>query len=172
MERVRQKRRRNERGEENILFCIYLLKGYDSMESSDEEMASQLAKKKKRVEGSAEGKAKKAEPKRKRWRKYFCITGILLMKRSSVDSLDEDSDEVAIQPAKPAVGKKKLSKSMKPASPPKAKKAMKYESDDMMDYDDLPKGPPRSRVARGAVKKYVEVLSSDGEEEGSMFVEE
>ena len=97
------------------------------------------------------------------------------MKRSSVDSLDEDSDEVSIQPAKPAVGKKKLSKSMKPASPPKAKKAMQYkdESDDMMDYDDLPKGPPRSRVARGAVKKYVEVLSSDGEEEeGSMFVEE
>ena len=100
-----------------------------------------------------------------------------------MDSSDEDSDE-AIQPTKkitevekPAAGKKKLSKSMKPASPPKAKKnAIKYddESDGIMDYDDLPKGPPRSRVARGATKKYVEVLSSDEDEEeqGSMFVDE
>jgi DNA topoisomerase II len=96
--------------------------------------------------------------------------------------LKEESDEMAIQPTekkaeveKPAVAKKKLSKSMKPASPPKAKKnAVKYEdeSDDIMDYDDLPKGPPRTRVARGAAKKYVEVLSSDEEEQGSLFVDE
>ena len=98
-----------------------------------------------------------------------------------MDSSNEESDKMAIQPTKrtevekPAAGKKKLSKSMKPASPPKAKKnAIKYdeESDGIIDYDDLPKGPPRSRVARGAAKKYVEVLSSDDEEEGSMFVDE
>lgn len=41
------------------------------MGSSDEEIASQLAKKKKRVEGSAVGKAKKAEPKRKRLEKIY-----------------------------------------------------------------------------------------------------
>ena len=97
-------------------------------------------------------------------------------------SSDEESDEVTIQPTKkktevekPAASKKKLSKSMKPASPPKAKKnAIKYdeESDGIVDYDDLPKGPPRSRVARGAAKKYVEVLSSDEDEDGSMFVDE
>ena len=97
-----------------------------------------------------------------------------------MDSSNEESDKMAIQPTKrtevekPAAGKKKLSKSMKPASPPKAKNAIKYdeESDGIIDYDDLPKGPPRSRVARGAAKKYVEVLSSDDEEEGSMFVDE
>jgi DNA topoisomerase II len=102
----------------------------------------------------------------------------------SVEFSDEESGAVATQPTKkrtgaerPAVGKK-LSKSMKPASPPKAKKtAIKYddESDDIMDYDDLPKGPPRSRVARGAAQKYVDVLSSDEDEdadEGSMFVDE
>ena len=99
-----------------------------------------------------------------------------------MDSSDEELDEVTIQPTKksaevekPAAGKKKLSKSMKPASPPKAKKnAIKYdeESDGIIDYDDLPKGPPRSRVARGAAKKYVEVLSSDEDEDGSMFVDE
>ena len=65
----------------------------------------------------------------------------------------------------------------KPAPPPKAKKNVdKYEeeSDGIVDYDDLPKGPPRSRVVRGAAKKYVEVLSSDEDEdeEGSMFVDE
>ena len=101
-----------------------------------------------------------------------------------MDSSNEESDEMAVQPTKKkktgvvAVGKKKLSKSMKPASPPKTKKNatnLKYdeESDGIVDYDDLPKGPPRSRVARGASKKYVEVLSSDEEEEdGSMFVDE
>lgn len=101
-----------------------------------------------------------------------------------MESSNEESDEMAIQPAKkrtevekPAAGKKKLSKSMKPASPPKAKRnAIKYdeESDGIVDYDDLPKGPPRSRVARGTAKKYVEVLSSEEEEEeeGSMFVDE
>ena len=106
------------------------------------------------------------------------------MKRSSADSSNEESDEMAIQPAKkrteakrPAVDKKKLSKSMKPASPPKTKKAPRYndESDDMtMDYDDLPQGPPRSRLVRGAAKKYVEVLSSDEEDEaeGFMFIDE
>ena len=76
---------------------------------------------------------------------------------------DEESGAVATQPTKrtgverPTVGKK-LSKSMKPASPPKAKKnAIKYDdgSDGITDYDDLPKGPPRSRVARGAAQKYV-----------------
>jgi DNA topoisomerase II len=98
-------------------------------------------------------------------------------------SSDEESDEITIQLTKkktkvekPVAGKKKLSKSMKPASPPKAKKnsnAIKYDEDSdgiIMDYDDLPKGPPRSRVARGAAKKYVEVLSSDEEEEGSIML--
>ena len=99
-----------------------------------------------------------------------------------MESSEEESVGIAIQPTKkrtevekPAVGKKKLSKSMKPASPPKAKNAIKYdeESDGIIDYDDLPKGPPRPRVARGAAKKYIEVLSSDEEEEeGSMFVDE
>ena len=97
-------------------------------------------------------------------------------------SNEESDDEMVIQPTKkrvevekPAAAKKKLSKNMKPASPPKAKKnAIKYdeESDGIIDYDDLPKGPPRGRVARGAAKKYVEVLSSDEDEEGSMFVDE
>lgn len=126
-----------------------------SVGSSDEEITSQPAKKTKGVEGSAVAKGKKAQPKQKS---------------------EDESDEMAIQPVKKAADKKKLSKRMKPASPPKAKKAMKYddESDGVMDYDDLPKGPPRSRAARVAPKKYVEVLSSDEDEieEGSMFVDE
>lgn len=93
-----------------------------------------------------------------------------------MDSSNEELDEIVIAPPTKnpeIVDKKKLSKSMKPASPPKAKKkAIKYdeESDGIMDYDDLPKGPPRSRVARGAPKKYVEVLSEGSE--GSMFIDE
>ncbi|PFH54688.1 hypothetical protein AMATHDRAFT_83127, partial [Amanita thiersii Skay4041] len=76
----------------------------------------------------------------------------------------------------------KLSKSMKPASPPKAKKGRgAVESDDdEMDYDDLPKGPGSrttgvKRAVRAAPKKYVEILSSDEEGGGgddSLFVDD
>jgi DNA topoisomerase-2 len=58
---------------------------------------------------------------------------------------------------------------MKPASPPKPKpkkapvKKWVDSSDDgdgdVMDYDDLPKPP--ARAARGAPKKYVEILTDD-----------
>ena len=103
------------------------------------------------------------------------INGIVLTEYNSVGSSDDEI--IMSQPAKKTKGIGG-SAVMKPA-PPKAKKnAIKYdeESDGIIDYDDLPKGPPRSRVARGAAKKYVEVLSSDEDEdedeEGSMFVEE
>lgn len=72
---------------------------------------------------------------------------------------------------KPTV--RKISKSMKPASPPKAKKRVVAESDDE-DYDSVPKAPPvraAGRAARGAVKKYVEILSDDEGSE-SLFVDD
>jgi DNA topoisomerase-2 len=99
----------------------------------------------------------------------------VLTEYNSIGSSDEETDEVLMsQPTKKTKGNGG-SAVTKPVPPPKAKKnAIKYdeESDGIIDYDDLPKGPPRSRVARGAAKKYVEVLSSDEEEEGSMFVDE
>lgn len=104
----------------------------------------------------------------------LAINRIVLTEHNSIGSSDEETDEITMsQPAKKTKGIGG-SAVTKPA-PPKAKKnAIKYdeESDGIVDYDDLPKGPPRSRVARGAAKKYVEVLSSDEDEEGSMFVDE
>jgi DNA topoisomerase II len=103
----------------------------------------------------------------------------VLTEYNSIGSSDEETDEMIMsQPAKKTkgIGGSAIKKS---APAPKAKKnAIKSdeESDGIVDYDDLPKGPPRSRVARGAAKKYVEVLSSDEDEdedgEGSMFVDE
>jgi DNA topoisomerase-2 len=71
---------------------------------------------------------------------------------------------------------RKISQSMKPASPPKPKKVVQKkwggtseddEDGDLMDYDDLPKPPARSavpaRAARGARKIYVEILTEDEE---------
>ncbi|TFK40935.1 DNA topoisomerase [Crucibulum laeve] len=78
---------------------------------------------------------------------------------------------------------RKISKSMKPASPPKLKKTVAKkkvvadsDSEDMIDYDDLPAPPARSapaaRAARGAPKKYVDVSDDDGDNDASMFVDD
>ena len=101
------------------------------------------------------------------------INGVVLTGYNSIGSSDDETDEIMSQPAKKAKGIG--GSAVKKPVPPKAKKnADKYdeESDGIVDYDDLPKGPPRSRIARGGAKKYVEVLSSDEDEEGSMFVDE
>jgi len=98
---------------------------------------------------------------------------------------DEESDGVAA--SKPAAKKtkitdflgkeapRKISKSMKPASPPKAKAKPKPSTvsdseDDMMDYE-VPKKTVPARTARAAPQKYIEI-ASDSEEsggDGSMF---
>ncbi|KAJ4485455.1 DNA topoisomerase II [Lentinula aciculospora] len=75
---------------------------------------------------------------------------------------------------------RKVSKSMKPASPPKSKKArpavIKSDSEDDMNlYDDLPKPPPRapsSRAARGKTKAYIDIASDEEEGDGSLFVDD
>lgn len=77
---------------------------------------------------------------------------------------------------------RKISKSMKPASPPKPKKAPPKKivdsSDDEMDYDAVPAAPTRaapSRPARAAPKKYVEIPSDEGEDtagDQSMFLDD
>jgi DNA topoisomerase-2 len=106
---------------------------------------------------------------------------------------DGESDEAATKPVKKkkttttengkagpsnnkALTQRKISKSMKPASPPKKslKRLVVSDSDsEMMDYDDLPKPPARAgsgmRAARGVAKKYVEIVS---DEEGSLFGDE
>ncbi|CAK5279846.1 unnamed protein product [Mycena citricolor] len=102
-------------------------------------------------------------------------------KRKSLDSA-VDSDDEPPRKKQAAVtdffGKetRKISKSMKPASPPKKKTAppKKVVDSDDEDEDDLvvAAGPSRARPARAAPKKYVEI--SDGEDEGddSMFVDD
>lgn len=115
-------------------------------------------------------------------------------KRKSPAISDGESDEAATKPVKkkktittesgkagPSNGKaaatqRKISKSMKPASPPKKslKRVVESDSDsEIMDYDDLPKPPARAasgmRAARGVAKKYVEIVS---DEEGSLFGDE
>lgn len=79
--------------------------------------------------------------------------------------------------AAPTTGRK-ISQSMKPASPPKPKARPKpkvdsdSEDDGFMDYDELPapkKVAPPARAARAAPKKYVEVISDDEGEEDSIF---
>jgi DNA topoisomerase-2 len=77
---------------------------------------------------------------------------------------------------------RKISQSMKPASPPKPKKAPpkrfidSEDEDENMDYDEVPKAPARSappaRAARGAPKKYIEVLSDDEGGDDSLFVDD
>lgn len=76
---------------------------------------------------------------------------------------------------------RKISKSMKPASPPKPKKAppkkLADSSDDEM-YDAVPQAPARtapSRPARAQPKKYVEILSDEDDDatgDQSMFMDD
>ncbi|KAF8213785.1 DNA topoisomerase [Mycena galopus ATCC 62051] len=115
---------------------------------------------------------------------------------TALDSDDEPPKKKA-SPSQPAVteffskagpsgasGKpeqRKISKSMKPASPPKPKKAppkkLVDSSDDDM-YDAVPVAPTRtapSRPARAAPKKYVEILSDEDDDatgDQSMFVDD
>ncbi|KAJ7139482.1 DNA topoisomerase II [Mycena epipterygia] len=118
---------------------------------------------------------------------------------SAVDSDEEPPKKKKASPAQPAVtdffskagpsgaaGKpepRKISKSMKPASPPKPKKAppkkLADSSDDEMNYDAVPAAPTRtapSRPARAAPKKYVEILSDEDDDDAtgdqSMFVDD
>ncbi|KAF9015391.1 DNA topoisomerase [Cyathus striatus] len=72
---------------------------------------------------------------------------------------------------------RKISKSMKPASPGKGKKKKKAvlsdSESDVVDYEDLPKAPVRG--GRGEAKKYIEIESDVemGEEgDDSLFVDE
>ncbi|KAJ6627017.1 DNA topoisomerase [Mycena sp. CBHHK59/15] len=125
-------------------------------------------------------------------------------KRKSLDT-EVDSDDVdkppkkkKASPSQPAVTdffskagpsetankpeQRKISKSMKPASPPKPKKAPPKKivdsSDDEMDYDAVPAAPVRtapSRPARSAPKKYVEILSDEDDDatgDQSMFLDD
>ncbi|KAJ7585672.1 DNA topoisomerase II [Mycena floridula] len=112
-------------------------------------------------------------------------------KRKSIDAADEDEDDNQEQPAakkgktaqaevtdffgkadaatKKAPAPRKVSKSMKPASPPKPKQKQVVidDSDDEIDYDALPKPPARTARARAPPKKsaYVDV-SEDDEDDG------
>lgn len=81
--------------------------------------------------------------------------------------------------AKKSTAVRKISQSMKPASPKLKKTVPKIvddDDDDDMDFDALPKPPPRTtapaRAARGATKKYVEILSDEDEGDASMFVDD
>lgn len=85
---------------------------------------------------------------------------------------------------------RRISKNMKPASPPKlkakpkvkAKSLSSSDDDDDYDYDALPvpkkSAPAPARAARktaAAAKKYIELTDDDeggGDEDGSMFVDE
>ncbi|KAJ7771941.1 DNA topoisomerase II [Mycena maculata] len=117
---------------------------------------------------------------------------------SAVDSDDEPPKKKKASPAQPAVTdffskagpsganskpeQRKISKSMKLASPPKAKKGPPKKildsSDDEMDYDAVPAALTRtapSRPARAAPKKYVEILSDEDDDatgDQSMFVDD
>ncbi|KAJ7171777.1 DNA topoisomerase II [Mycena crocata] len=121
-------------------------------------------------------------------------------KRKSLDSTVDSDDEPPKKkksPTQPAVTEffakagpsgaaskpeaRKISKSMKPASPPKPKKAppkrLADSSDEEMDYDEVPAAPARaasSRPARAPPKKYVEILSDDDDGTGdqSMFMDD
>ncbi len=92
------------------------------------------------------------------------------------------TDETSAQP-------RKVSKSMKPASPKakekrvaalKRKKIVESESeksdkDEGSDFDDLPKPPPRKNApgrAAAAKSKYVELSSDDENGDDSMFADD
>jgi DNA topoisomerase-2 len=96
-------------------------------------------------------------------------------KKAAVGKVTDFSDKAESATKKAAQVPRKISQSMKPASPPKPKKALVKkladssddEAGDLMDYDELPK--PRTlpaRPGRGAPKKYVEILSDDEDEDG------
>lgn len=117
---------------------------------------------------------------------------------SALDSDDEPPKKKKSSPAQPAVTdffakagpsgpaskpeQRKISKSMKPASPPKPKKGppkkIMDSSDDEIDYDSVPAAPVRtapSRPARAPPKKYVEILSDEDDDatgDQSMFVDD
>lgn len=95
---------------------------------------------------------------------------------------DEESDGVTS--SKPAAKKtkitgkeapRKISKSMKPASPPKATvkpkpkvSAVSDSDDDMIEYA-VPKKMVPARTARAAPQKYIEIGSEESGGDGSMF---
>ncbi|KAL0581404.1 DNA topoisomerase 2 [Marasmius crinis-equi] len=116
-------------------------------------------------------------------------------KRKSPDP-DEDDSEPAAKKSKVTeffgkagssgsaekAEKKTVAKSMKPRSPPKAKKAAPkvIKSDEDSDgnsdmYDDLPKPPPRAASSRnaarkGAAKTYIDISDGDSDDgDGSIF---
>ncbi|KAJ6569535.1 DNA topoisomerase II [Mycena capillaripes] len=116
---------------------------------------------------------------------------------SAVDSDDEPPKKKKTSPVQPAVTdffakagpsggsskpeQRKISKSMKPASPPKPKKAPPKKLADSSDediYDAVPEAPVRtapSRPARAPPKKYVEILSDEEDEatgDQSMFMDD
>ncbi|KAG5724754.1 DNA topoisomerase 2 [Termitomyces sp. T112] len=136
-----------------------------------------------------------------------------VMKRKSPTLVDEESDDLGNKPAAKkmkvtdffektvpkakeaaaAPTARKISKNMKPASPPKPKPKPQAKAkaralsesdddDDKFDYDNLPlpkKSAPRAaRTTAAAPKKYIELTDDDDEEEGggdedvSMFVDE
>ncbi|KAG7450762.1 type II DNA topoisomerase [Guyanagaster necrorhizus] len=74
--------------------------------------------------------------------------------------------------------KTKLTKKMKPASPPKAKKSppkvVDSDDDDDMDYDSIPKPPRTTRPPRAAAasRNYMDVENSDEDGDDSIFIDE
>lgn len=129
----------------------------DEDEDSDELAAAQPSKKKKNIQDFF-GKASSS-----------AASGSAGSSKSS----SEANTKTKPQP-------RKVSKSMKPASPPKAKKApptvIKSDSEDEIDmYDDLPKPPPRApakRTARSKAKTYIDIGSEEDEGDGSLFVDD
>ncbi|GLB36598.1 putative control of topological states of DNA by transient breakage and subsequent rejoining of DNA strands [Lyophyllum shimeji] len=103
-------------------------------------------------------------------------------KKTKVTDFFNKQPPKAKEPAAPPTARK-ISKSMKPASPPKPKAKVKAKAasdseddDELMDFDELPvpkkTAPPPARAAKSAPKKYVEVLSDDDDEvneDASMF---
>ncbi|KAJ7071601.1 type II DNA topoisomerase [Mycena amicta] len=89
-------------------------------------------------------------------------------------AVDSDDEPPKKKKASPSQASPKISKSMKPASPPKPKKAppkrlidSEDEDDDM--YDSLPAAaapPPSRRPARAPPKKYVEIPSDEEDNSG------
>ncbi|KAJ3755485.1 DNA topoisomerase II [Lentinula raphanica] len=118
-------------------------------------------------------------PKKKKIQDFFGKAS------TSADAAGSSSDGSSSEKKRPDAAPqatRKVSKSMKPASP-KAKQAkkparatvIKSDSEDELDlYEDLPKPPPRapSSRARGKAKAYIDIASDDDEGDGSMFVDD